>query len=202
MRRTSGPGTRGCPPPPNGPVLVGWHRGCPARAGRNDGDHGRPVRRKHRLAANLNPVGPAAAGVLPRARGEKRWRSWSAGASEASTRRESEPRRSRSRRCANGRGGSDRYATLGTLTLVKIAKSLSSFCSVPRARQHSLVRIRDYDCMPKRGGADEIPVIAEGAPALRWHERWKATADIVQWVSRPGDLQDHRAGWRFHHRSV
>ena len=38
--------------------------------------------------------------------------------------------------------------------------------------------------MPKRGGADEIPVIAEGAPALRWHERWKATADIVQWVSR------------------
>ncbi len=56
--------------------------------------------------------------------------------------------------------------------------------------------------MPKRGGADEIPVIAEGAPALRWHERWKATADIVQWVSRPGDLQDHRAGWRFHHRSV
>ena len=60
----------------------------------------------------------------------------------------------------------------------------------------------EYACMPKRGGADEIPVIAEGAPALRWHERWKATADIVQWVSRPGDLQDHRAGWRFHHRSV
>ena len=118
-----------------------------AAAVRNDGDHGRPVRRKHRLAANLNPVGPAAAGVRM--------------------------------------GEGDRYATLGTLTLVKIAKALRFSVDLLLAGTDP-----DYDCMPKRGGADEIPVIAEGAPALRWHERWKATADIVQWVSRPGDLQD------------
>ena len=180
-----------------------------AAAGRNDGDHGRPVRRKHRLAANLNPVGPAAAGVRM--------------------------------------GEGDRYATLGTLTLVKIAKALR--CSVDLLLAGT---DPDYDCMPKRGGADEIPVIAEGAPP----RPCDGTSDGRQppiscsgypvpeickiWTPTPNrsasafcvcspaskrnrlmfsprdmtrhqlwrsgfhgpERSDHRAGWRFHHRSV
>lgn len=95
----------------------------------------------------------------------------------------------------------DRYAVLETLTLVKIAKGLR--CSVDQL----LAGVDpDYDRVRKESGGPgieparvelsvdtpaEIPVIAEGDTFGRGgHAREKEAAEIVQWISRPGDLQD------------
>lgn len=95
----------------------------------------------------------------------------------------------------------DRYAVLETLTLVKIAKGLQ--CSVDRL----LAGVDpDYDRVLEAGGTAgrdaasvdlavealaEIPVVAEGEVApegVGWEQ-----AEIVQWISRPGDVHDPQA---------
>lgn len=102
----------------------------------------------------------------------------------------------------------DRYAVLETLTLVKIAKGLR--CSV----DHLLAGMDpDYDRVRERTGSGaeparidvtaeapadvpvraEIPVVAEGDAFPEGVARRDGTpqsVDIVQWIARPGDVQD------------
>ncbi len=100
----------------------------------------------------------------------------------------------------------DRYAVLETKTLVRIAKGLR--CSI----DHLLVGVDpDYDRIlrgagmpavePARGGSpadtgSDLPVVAEGSalpPGFTHGGPRKEHPEIVQWVSRPGDLRDPHA---------
>ncbi len=106
----------------------------------------------------------------------------------------------------------DRYAVLETLTLIKIAKGLR--CSVDHLLagmdpDYDQVREQSHAIAAAPAGADsageapaessartEIPVIAEGDafPAgVAWSDGARERVDIVQWIARPGDLQDPNA---------
>ena len=98
----------------------------------------------------------------------------------------------------------DRYAVLETLTLVKIAKGLR--CSVDELLagvDPDYDRVREEECAPAVEPARvdapvetpaQIPVIVEGAASPEGgHDRRKEPAAAVQWISRPGDLQDPNA---------
>ncbi len=93
----------------------------------------------------------------------------------------------------------DRYAVLETMTLVKIAKGLR--CSVDRLLagvDPDYDRVREAGSLPDADpdrvdfpvtSSTRVPVIAEGDTLPEgWHVQKEA--GIVQWISRPEDLQD------------